>query len=234
MQFASLSRFTTRCLSVLALTATMAAVAVGDHGSAKAAIGFQALTAPPAAADIEAFVQSSINRGYTILNDQKLDADQREAQFRDFVRSITDTKRVALFTLGEFSRTASESDLKSFLEAYDDFTAAMYQGYFNWYTGQSLRVANSIARSADDVVVYADVVQPDGSRKYKVGFRVRKDDTQRNIVTDFQFEGVWLALNQRTDFTAYLQQHRGNFTALTAELKKRTEQFKTVWAPPKR
>ena len=232
MRFASSSRFGACCVLSLALAATTAAVVVGDAKSARAAIGFQATT--PAPADIEAFVQSSINRGYTILNDKKLNADQREEQFRDFLSSITDTKRVALFTLGEFSRTASESDLNGFLDAYDDFAAAMYQGYFNWYTGQSLRVSNSVTRSADDVVVYADVVQPDGSKKYKVGFRVRKDGAQKDIVTDFQFEGVWLALNQRADFTAYLQQHKGNFTLLTEELKKRTEHFREVWAPPKK
>src|SRR5262249_39832726 len=130
-----------------------------------------------------------------ILNNKELSADQREEKFRDFLLSIIDTKRIALFTLGEYARTASKSDLDEFLDAYDDFAAAMYQGYFNWYTGQSLRVANSIARKADDVVVYADVINPNGQRLFKVGFRVRKNEAQKDVVTDFQFEGVWLALN---------------------------------------
>src|SRR5262249_12297440 len=98
--------------------------------------------------------------------------------------------------------------------------------------GQSLRVANSIARKADDVVVYADVINPNGQRLFKVGFRVRKNEAQKDVVTDFQFEGVWLALNQRSDFTAFLQQHKGDFQLLTSELKKRTQHFREVWAPP--
>ena len=183
--------------------------------------------------DAEAFVQTSIDRGYQILNNKELSATERQAQFRTFLNSITDTKRVAVFTLGTFVRTASKEDLDRFLVTYDEFAAAMYQGYFDWYTGQSLRVVNSTARAADDVVVYADVIGPNGSPQFKVGFRVRKDSAGKNIVTDFQFEGVWLALNQRSDFTSFLQQNRGNFALLTSELEKRTQRFRELWAPPK-
>jgi len=186
------------------------------------------------ASEAEAFVQTSIDRGYQILNNKDLSATERQVQFRTFLNSITDTKRVALFTLGTFVRTASPADIERFLSTYDEFAAAMYQGYFDWYTGQSLRVVNSTARAADDVVVYADVIGPNGAPQFKVGFRVRKDSAGRNIVTDFQFEGVWLALNQRSDFTSFLQQNKGNFSLLTSELEKRTQRFREAWAPPQR
>jgi len=182
--------------------------------------------------EAETFVQTSIDRGYLILNNKDLSANDRQMQFREFLNSITDTKRVALFTLGTYARAGSQSDIDRFLVAYDEFAAAMYQGYFDWYTGQSLRVANSAVRTADDVVVYADVIGPSGAPQFKVGFRVRKDSAQRNIVTDFQFEGVWLALNQRSDFTSFLQQNKGNFALLSAELQKRTQRFREAWAPP--
>src|SRR6185503_3937144 len=138
----------------------------------------------------------------------------RQMQFREFLSSITETKRVALFTLGTYVRSASQSDLDRFLTTYDEFAAAMYQGYFDWYTGQSMRVVNSVVRSQDDVVVYADVMGPNGTPQFKIGFRVRKDAAQKNIVTDFQFEGVWLVLNQRADFTSFLQQNKGDFASL--------------------
>jgi ABC-type transporter MlaC component len=216
---------------LLALVGTTAEVAHGGQGSARAAVGIDVADAHKAN-EAELFVQASIDRGYRILNNKELSANDRQAQFREFLNSITDTKRVALFTLGTYARSASQSDTDRFMAAYDDFAAAMYQGYFDWYTGQSLRVANSVVRSPDDVVVYADVTGPNGTPQFKVGFRVRKDAAQRTIVTDFQFEGVWLALNQRADFTAYLQQNGGNFTALSSELQKRTQRFKEAWARP--
>lgn len=215
---------------LLALVVTTAEVARGGQ-SGHAAVGIDVSDAHKAN-EAESFVQASIDGGYRILNNKELSSDERGTQFREFLNSITETKRVALFTLGAYARTASPSDLDRFLVTYDEFAAAMYQGYFNWYTGQSLRVVNSVVRSQDDVVVYADVIGPNGTPQFKIGFRVRKDASQKNIVTDFQFEGVWLALNQRADFTAFLQQNKGDFTLLSTELQKRTQRFKQAWAPP--
>ena len=210
------SRVWALCLLVL-----LALFSVGAGG---------AIAAP--ANDAETFVQTSIDRGYQILNNKGLSVTERQVQFRAFLNSITDTKRVALFTLGTFARNASQGDLDRFFATYDEFAAAMYQGYFDWYTGQSLRVVNSVVRSQDDVVVYADVIGPSGTPQFKIGFRVRKDASQKNIVTDFQFEGVWLALNQRADFTSFLQQNKGDFGLLSTELQKRTQRFREAWAPP--
>jgi phospholipid transport system substrate-binding protein len=182
--------------------------------------------------EAQAFVQASIDKGYGILNNKELSAEERQQQFRDFVISITDAKRVALFTLGRYTRTASESEIDSFMAAYQELVTAMYQGYFDWYTGQMLRVASSVVRSPDDVIVYADVLGPNGTRQFKLGFRVRKNEAQKNIVTDLQFEGIWIALSQRDDFTSFLQQNGGDFAALTTEIHKRTQHFKEAWAPP--
>jgi phospholipid transport system substrate-binding protein len=219
------------------IVAVIAALMAGDvtvtntNGGARAAIGIDVADAHKRN-DAETFVQASIDRGYAILDNKALSADERQRQFREFLSSITDAKRVALFTLGSYARNASPNDLDQFLRAYDEFAAAMYQGYFDWYTGQALKVSSSVVRSADDVVVYADILGPNGARQYKLGFRVRKNEAQKNIVTDMQFEGVWLALNQRSEFTSFLQQHRGDFAALTAELQKRTQRFREAWAPP--
>src|SRR5687767_4279722 len=53
-----------------------------------------------AATPAEAFVQSSIEKSYAILNDPESNAAERELQFRALLLSIVDVKRIALFTLG--------------------------------------------------------------------------------------------------------------------------------------
>ena len=215
---------------ILLVAATAGSVTAG-LGTANAAAANEAAKAA-AAKDAEAFVQTSIDAGYRILDNKSLSTEERRKQFRTFLLAIVDTERVAIFTLGNYARMASENERTRFLAAYDEFAAAMYQGYFDWYTGQKLRVANSTVRTPDDVVVYADVIGPSGTPQFKVGFRVRKDEAEKHVVTDFQFEGVWLALTQRSDFTAYLQQNRGDFNALIMEIEKRTQRFKEAWAPP--
>lgn len=229
MRFATWSRSPAVHILVI-IAAFMAGVFFGPTAS-RAAVGIDIGDAYQKN-EAQAFVQTSIDSGYEILNNKELSAEERQQQFREFVTSITDAKRVALFTLGSFARTASESEIETFLTAYQDLAAAMYQGYFDWYTGQMLRVSSSVVRSPDDVVVYADVLGPNGARQFKLGVRVRKNEAQKNIITDLQFEGVWIALSQRADFTSFLQQHNGDFAALTVELHKRTQRFKDAWAPP--
>jgi phospholipid transport system substrate-binding protein len=229
MRLASSRRATAVHLCVL--LAAVAGAALHHSMPARAAVGIDVADAYQKN-EAQSFVQASIDKGYSILNNKELSAEERNRQFREFVISITDARRVAVFTLGRFARTGSESEIDGFMVAYQELLTAMYQGYFDWYTGQVLRVGSSAVRSPDDVVVFADVLGPNGARQFKLGFRVRKNEAQKNIVTDIQFEGIWIALSQRDDFTSFMQQNGGDFAALTREVHKRTQRFKEAWAPP--
>src|SRR5690349_16810183 len=59
------------------------------------------LKAAPAANPAESFVQQNIDKGYEILNSTTLSDEQRRAQFRDFMLSLTDARRIGMFTLGQ-------------------------------------------------------------------------------------------------------------------------------------
>jgi len=180
-----------------------------------------------AANPAEAFVQQNIDKGYVILNNASLGNPQRRSQFRDFMLSLTDTKRIGLFTLGQYANSASKGDIDAFTAAFTDYAVAVYESRLSKYKGQTLKVTGSISRAADDTVVNAEVVDPNAPKgqPIKVGFRVRKTSEGRPIVTDINVEGVWLALSQRSDFTAFLQMHGGSLTALTDNLKMQTDQL---------
>ena len=180
-----------------------------------------------AANPAETFVQQNIDRGYVILNNASLGDTQRRAQFRDFMLSLTDTKRIGMFTLGQYANSAPKNDVDAFTNAFTDYAVAVYESRLSKYKGQTLKVTGSTSRAADDIVVNADVVDPNASnaQPIKVGFRVRKTSDGRPIVTDINVEGVWLALSQRSDFTAFLQMHGGSVAALTDNLKMQTLQL---------
>ena len=179
-----------------------------------------------AANPAESFVQLNIDKGYAILN-ASLSAEQRRAQFRTFMLGLTDTRRIGMFTLGQYANGASKADLDKFTDAFIDYAVAVYESRLSKYKGQSLKVTGSTERAADDVVVNADVVNPNSSngQPFKVGFRVRKTSDGRPIITDMQVEGVWLALSQRSDFTGFLQQHGGSLAALTENLHMQAQQI---------
>ena len=172
----------------------------------------------------EAFVRQNIDRGYAILNNASLPDEQRRAQFRQFMLTLTDTRRIGLFTLGPYVNRASKDEIEQFVQAFTDYAVAVYETRLGKYKGQTLKVTGSQSRAADDVIVTADVVNPaePNGPVYKASFRVRKDAGAKLIVTDLQIEGIWLALSQRSDFTGFLQQHNGRIADLIADLKRQT------------
>jgi phospholipid transport system substrate-binding protein len=182
-----------------------------------------------AANPAEAFVQQNIDRGYMILNGNIPQA-QRRMEFRQFMLSLTDPKRIGLFTLGPYARSASKMEVDDFIDAFTNYAVAIYQSRLGKYRGQTLKVTGSQERAPDDVIVFGDVVNPKNpdAPPIKAAFRVRKDAQGKMIVTDMQVEGVWLALSERSDFTGFLQQHNGSIPALTADLKRQTQQLEAA------
>jgi len=193
--------------------------------AAIAMLGTVEVKAAPEANPAEAFVQHNIEKGYTILNSTTLGEEQRRAQFRDFMLSLTDARRIGMFTLGPYANRASKEDIEAFIDAFSDYAVAVYESRLSKYKGQTLKVTGSVQRATDDVVVNTDVINPatPNAQPYKAAFRVRKTSDGRPIVTDIQVEGVWLALSQRSDFNGFLAQHMGRIPDLTSDLQRQTQ-----------
>jgi len=52
------------------------------------------------------------------------------------------------------------------------------------------------------------------------------DSPGNNSIVDSQAEGVWLALTQRSEFTAYRQEHGGDILQLAGDLESRAERIR--------
>ena len=188
------------------------------------------LSAPPAraAGAAENFVSSSVEKATAILNDPTLRSDERQERFRGFLLSISDPKRIAIFTLGTYARDASQAQLEDYVASFTDFVTAVYKKGLDTYRGQTIRVTGSIARGDSDAVVSAEIIAKDPSTPpSRIAFRVRKNEAGAFLVTDLQVAGAWLALTERSDFSAYLQQHRGDIGALSREVKHRAAQLRS-------
>jgi phospholipid transport system substrate-binding protein len=198
-------------------------------GVALAAPSVQVAPVPPAAiaqvltANLaETFVQQNIDKGYEILNNIKISESERHTQFREFLLGLIDSRRISLFTLGQYANGASKADIDAFISAFTDYAEAVYERRLNQYKDQILKVTGSIARAADDAVVSCEVRDPahPAAPPYLVAFRVRKATDGRFIVTDMSIEGIWQALTERADFTGFLQQHGGRIGELTHDLNR--------------
>jgi len=189
------------------------------------ALGALAASDAHAANPAETFVQSTIDKTYAILNDDALNASERQQKFHALLVSAVDVRRVALFTLGPYVRDAAQADVETFAGVFADFLTAVYQRGLDNYAGP--KVTGSSERARDDVIVNVTAAAPNGSAsQLHLAFRVRQTTSGEHVITDLQVEGAWLALTQRAEFTAYLQQRGANIAQLAMELEKRAAQLR--------
>jgi len=194
-----------------------------------AALALPFLAAPALAADpAETFVSQNIQKGLVLLNNKTLTKEQKRDQFEQFLLGLTDLKRIADFTLGQYRRTAPPADVAAFEVAFQNYAVAVYQSYFSKYAGQNLKVMNSTQRAATDYIVTTQMIDPTarGQAPLEVDFRVRTDGP-RPVVVDVSVAGVWVSLSERDQFVAFLGQNNGNVKLLISHLSELAKQFKS-------
>ena len=186
----------------------------------------------------EIFVQQNIDKALTVLNDRRLSPQERDLRFREVLLSVADVKRVALFTLGPYARGASDSQINGFVDAFAGFFTVVFQHGLDRNAGGSVEVTGSQIRAPDDVIVTAKIIGADAARSsaapVSIAFRVRKNAAGADTVVDLQVEGVSMAMTERDEFTAWLQQHGGNIGMLAAELNNRAAHLRGGSAMPER
>ncbi len=176
----------------------------------------------------ENFIQESFIPALEILNSTIVSDEERSAQFRDYMLSLTDIRRIALFTLGQHANRASPIEIDAFVEAYAEFVIMFYEVQLSKYKGHTLTVLGSVDRSADDSVVSVDVSDPTNPNApiIKAALRVRSNANGDPIIIDAQVEGIWLAITRRADFSSYLQQSGRSVPNLTTFLGEQAKEMR--------
>jgi phospholipid transport system substrate-binding protein len=173
-----------------------------------------------ASPDAEVFTQKLIDQGVGILRNT---ADpMRRTKFRDFITQYADVEKTALFTLGNYRRAANPADLSGFVNAFREFATVTYESRLDQYKGQSLKVTGSIDNKPGDITVNTVVVDPNARQPFRVAFRLLGGNSNYRFV-DIQVEGIWLSVEQRDQFAAFLSQNNGSIPRLTSDLNARAQ-----------
>lgn len=183
-----------------------------------------ALTATGAAAAgaAESFIANNIQRGFDILNDRSLSAAERRSRFATFLLGLTDMRRVAIFLLGKYADGAVPEQINTFVDAFRDYSLAVYQSYFAQYSGQTLKVTGSRQRAPGDDIVSTTLT---GDNSAEVDFRVRSDGP-KPVLVDIAVAGIWLGLAERDEFAAVLARSHGDIAALIQHLRDAQSQYR--------
>ena len=182
----------------------------------------------------QAFVQQNVDRANALIDDPAMSADQRRMEFGRLLLAMADTRRIAMFALGQYANGAMPEQLSAFQTAFTDYALTAYENQLDKLKGGRIVVTGSVMRAPDDFIVNAEIRSAETGREpLKLALRIRALPEGTLVMTDMQFEGVWLAISQRADFTAFLQQHRGDISALTGSLRSKTENLSTVARGPR-
>lgn len=191
-----------------------------------------AVSALPAFADAktEAYVQKNANEVLATLNNPDLSATERTEKFSDYMDEFADFGAISNFVIGKYSRRFSQADLTRYRTAFRNYAMAVYENELDAYRGEAVTVKNSVDRSATDSIVNTVIKRRDG-RDMDVRWRVHgKEGNYQVVDVALNLDGnlIWLAIEQRAQFIALLDQNNGSadvliskINAMTADLKSR-------------
>lgn len=168
----------------------------------------------------EAFVQNLADHAVGLLSDPSLSSDDKRNGFRKVVENSMDFRRIGLFTLAKYRRQASKPDLAEFESLFREYAINIYESRIGEYAGESLVVTGSTRRNEREVIVRSLGYFADFSEPLAANWRLMKVDGEYLII-DIQVAGVWMAIEQRSQFSAILTQNRGNLSALNNHLRRR-------------
>jgi phospholipid transport system substrate-binding protein len=147
--------------------------------------------------------------------------EEKMARFKSEFETALDLKNIGQFVLGIYWRKATAEERSAFLDAFMDFTTKTWADRFNLYQGQ--KIVFTGARNAEKKQLYVDsVIQ--NNPPVEVIWRLKQKDNSYRII-DIIIEGVSMAMSYRNEYSSFLQTHNGDVSALTQELKKRSDSF---------
>ena len=190
------------------------------------------VSALPAFADAktEAYVQKNANEVLATLNNPDLSATERTEKFSDYMDQFADFDAISNFVIGKYSRRFSQADLTRYRTAFRNYAMAVYENELDAYRGEAVTVKNSVDRTQTDSIVNTVIERQDG-RDMDVRCRVQgKQGNYQVVDVALNLDGnlIWLAIEQRAQFIALLDQNNGSadmlisrINAMTADLKSR-------------
>jgi phospholipid transport system substrate-binding protein len=186
------------------------------------ALGFGAAVAAitaPAYADqsAENFIAGVLTEANAIF--ENTDDASRDAAVERLVDEFVDMERVAKFALGQYVRQASPEQMAAYVPLFRKYATGVYQTTLENYSGQKLEVTDSIDRNERDIIVNSKVVGAKPGDQYAdlvVSWRVYRKPGGAQAIVDAGAEGVWLAIEQQSQFKSVIANSGGGAKGIDA------------------
>jgi phospholipid transport system substrate-binding protein len=150
-----------------------------------------------------------------------ISSGQNESQMiADFERlfvKYSDVPTIARYALGPDARSASAAQMRAFTQAFQGYISRKYGKRFREFIGGKIEVNE--AKKIKSFYEVKSTAYLKGEAPFEVTFLV-SDQSGRNLFFNLFIEGINMLLTERTEIGAMLDNRRGDFDAMVADLKK--------------
>ena len=161
--------------------------------------------------------QSAINT----LTDKSISQNSKETQFGELFDKNFDVPSISRFVLGKYWKQASLDQKKNFIKAFRNYVVKTYSSRFNEYSGEQLKLVNYENESNPKIFLVHTVLERQDAPVIKVDWRIGKKK-DRFVILDIVIEGISLAVTQRSEFVAVIEQNNGSIDKIISLLIEKT------------
>jgi phospholipid transport system substrate-binding protein len=181
-----------------------------------------ALAAPAradAVSDGTLLIRSMGDTVVAILANKGLPKAQREERFRQIYRANFDHAIIAASVMGPPWKSASPAARQEYLAVFETYIAKVYAAQLSSYSGEKLEVTKGEA-DGPGATIESRIVDPKSGRTVGITWRLRPTDGKLKV-RDVLIENISMALTQRREFAAVLQQRGGKAEGLIAAIREK-------------
>ena len=141
----------------------------------------------------------------------------RLQRFRELFSADFDLPRIGRFVLGRYWRVATPEQQQQFLGLLREYLAQAYAGRLAEYAGERFRALNA-QQDGSETIVTSQIITNDG-KQISVQWHLVNDGGWK--ITDAYVAGVSMAVTERDEFAAVIQQGGGQVQYLLDRLRQK-------------
>lgn len=163
----------------------------------------------------EEFVSSIANSILAVAR-SNLAPNDKKLQFQTLLEAHADIPTIAVFSLGRYASLLAEDRRESYFSLVSGYISRIFVTHSANLGGRAVNVTGSIVRSERETLVESTVWFESG-KSLPVIWRVIATDVGFKVF-DVGVNGIWLAIQQRSEFVSIITRNDGDIEALVAFL----------------
>ena len=174
-----------------------------------------------AESDPGSYVMKMTTNAINTLTDKSTSQSEKENLFGELFDKNFDVSSISRFVLGKYWKQASLDQKKIFIKAFRNYVVKTYSSRFNVYSGEQLTLLNFENESNPKIFIVHTALEREDDVPITVDWRIGKKK-DRYVILDIIIEGISLAVTQRSEFVAVIDQNEGNIDKLISLLKEKS------------